>query len=89
MSNVLKNLSEAAKLVSSSTKPMRESVYGAYREHLSNIDTNDLPENIQIIHESVIDRLTSVEPIGDIGEDEAANLATDILHMADVIRVKE
>ena len=89
MSNALKNLSEAAKLVSSSAKPIRESVYGAYREHLSNIDTNDLPENIQIIHESVIDRLASVQPVGDIGEDEAAYLAKDIIHMADVMKPKE
>jgi len=45
-----------------------------------------LPEGIQIIYESVIDKLSSVEPAGDIGEDEAGYLAIDILHMADIIK---
>ena len=44
---------------------------------------------VQIIHESVIDRLASVQPVGDIGEDEAAYLAKDIIHMADVMKPKE
>jgi len=47
---------------------------------------DDLPEDIQIIYEAVTDRLTSVEPPGDIGIDEAGYLAKDILHMADVIK---
>ena len=54
--------------------------------HLRDINPDDLPENIQIIYESVIDRLRSVRPIGDLGEDEAGHLAVDILHMADVIK---
>ena len=86
MSDLLKKFSEAAKTVSSNSNPLRECVYGAYRDHLSNIDTDDLPEDIQIIYEAVTNRLTSVEPAGDIGIDEAGFLAKDILHMADVIK---
>jgi len=84
MSDLLKKFSEAAKTVSSKNNPMRECVYGAYRDHLSNIDMDDLPEGIQIIYEAVTDRLT-----GDIGEDEAGFLAKDILHMADVIKANK
>ena len=32
------------------------------------------------------DRLTSVEPPGDIGIDEAGHLVVDFLHMADVVK---
>jgi len=86
MSDLLKKFSEAAKTVSSNSNPMRVCVYGAYRDHLSNIEMDDLPEGIQIIYEAVTDRLTSIEPPGDIGEDEAGFLAKDILHMADAVQ---
>jgi hypothetical protein len=86
MSDLLKKFSDAAETVKSNNNPVRECVYGAYRDHLRKINSDDLPKGIQIIYESVIDRLTSVEPPGDIGEDEAGFLAKDILHMADVIK---
>ena len=86
MSDLLKRFSEAAKTVTSNNTPIQECVYGAYRDHLSNIDTDDLPEDIQIIYESVTDRLTSVEPPGDIGIDEAGHLAFDILYMANMVK---
>ena len=86
MTDLLKKFSAAAETVKSNSNPVRVCVYGAYREHLKDINTDDLPENIQIIYESVRDRLTSAEPKGDIGEDEAGNLAKDILHMADVVK---
>ena len=85
MSDLLKRFSEAAKTVTSNNTPIQECVYGAYRDHLSNIDTDDLPEDIQIIYESVTDRLTSVEPPGYIGNDEAIYIANDIMYLADVI----
>lgn len=85
MTDLLKKFS-AAETVKSNNHPVRVCVYGAYREHLKDINPDDLPENIQIIYESVRDRLTSVRPIGDIGEDEAGYLAKDILHMADVVK---
>lgn len=88
MTNLLNRFTKAAKVVSSNSSPMRESVYGAYREHLSNIVAEDLPEEIQIIYESVIDRLTSVEPPGDIGTDEANYLAQDILYMANSVKAE-
>ena len=86
MTDLLKKFSAAAETVKSNSPPVRVCVYGAYREHLQDINPDDLPENIQIIYESVRDRLTSAEPKGDIGEDEAGNLAKDILHMADVVK---
>ena len=86
MTNLLRKFTKAAKVVSSDNAPITESVYGAYRDHLSNIISKDLPEKIQIIYESVADRLTSVEPLGDIGIDEASYLAKDILYMADAVR---
>ena len=86
MTDLLKKFSAAAETVKSNSHPVRVCVYGAYREHLQDINPDDLPENIQIIYESVRDRLTSAEPKGDIGEDEAGNLAKDILHMADVVK---
>jgi len=56
------------------------------REAASSNDTDDLPEEVQIIYESVTDRLTSLEPPGDISNEEAGYLAKDILYMADVVR---
>jgi len=85
MSDLIKWFSEAAKTVTSNT-PIQECVYGAYRDHLSNIDIDDLPEDIKIIYESVTDSLTSVEPHGDIGIDEAGHLAFDILYMANMVK---
>ena len=86
MTDLLKKFSAAAETLKSNTSPVRVCVYGAYRAHLKDINPDDLPENIQIIYESVRDRLTSVKPKGDIGEDEAGNLAKDILHMADIVK---
>ena len=86
MTDLLKKFSAAAQTLKSNTHPVRTCVYGAYREHLKDINPDDLPKNIQIIYESVKDRLTSVKPRGDIGEDEAGNLAKDILYMADVVK---
>lgn len=86
MTDLLEKFSAAAETVKSNNNSVRVCVYGAYREHLKDINPDDLPENIQIIYESVRDRLTSVRPKGDIGEDEASYLAEDILHMADVVK---
>ena len=85
MTDLLKKFSAAAETVKSNNNPVRVCVYGAYREHLKDINPDDLPDNIQIIYESVKDRLTSARPKGDIGEDEAGHLAKDILYMADVV----
>jgi hypothetical protein len=85
--DLLKKFEKAAKKISFPEKnDIRECVYCAYVDHLSDINVDDLPEDIQIFYESVTDRLTSVEPPGDIGNDEAYYLAKDILYMADVIR---
>lgn len=86
MTDLTKKFSAAAETLKSDNKPVKISVYGAYREHLNDINPEDLPDNIQIIYESVKDRLTSVKPKGDIGEDEAGHLAKDILYMADVMK---
>jgi hypothetical protein len=86
MPDILKKFVEAAQKVSSDTHSMRECVYGAYLDHLSGIHADDLPDEIQVIFESVEMKLKSVAPAGDIGDDEAGYLAKDILYMADVVR---
>ena len=87
MSDLLKKFSEAAEKVSSEKKGIRECVYGAYVDHLSDINTDDLPWEIQIFYESVKTRLTSTVLPGKISDDEAGWIADDILYMADVIRM--
>ncbi len=86
MTDLLKRFSKAAKAVSSNNNPIRQLVYSAYNDHLSVIDTDDLPEEIQPIYDAFTDRLSSTEPPGDIGNDEARNLAKDILYITDVLR---
>ena len=86
MDNLLKKFSEAAKIISTNKNPMRESVYGAFVDHLSDINPKDLPEDMQIIYESVEMRLNSTAPPGDVDEEEAGYLAKDILYIADVLK---
>jgi len=86
MTDLLKRFSKAAKAVSSNNNPIRQLIYSAYNDHLSDINTDDLPEEIQPIYGAFTDRLSSTEPPGDIGNDEASHLAKDILYMTDVLR---
>jgi hypothetical protein len=86
MTDLLKRFSDAAKMVTSNSNHLRENVYCAYVDHLRDIKLDDLPEDIQIIYESVELRLTSTVPPGDIGNDDADYLAKDILYMADVVK---
>ena len=87
MSDLLKKFSKAAKEIFSEKKDIRECVNCAYVDHLSDIDTDDLPPEIQIFYESVKMRLTPTIPPGQISDDEASWIAEDILHMADVIKI--
>ena len=86
MADLHKKFCEAAKMISFDENAIKQCVYGAYTDHLSDINAADLPEKIQIFYESVKIRLTSVVPPGDISNEEAAHLAKDILYMADVVR---
>ena len=86
MTDLLNEFSEAAKAVSSSKTNMWECVSRAYVDHLSDISKDSLPEEIQIFYDSVKLRVTSVEALGHIGNDEAGYIANDIMYMADVIR---
>ena len=86
MTDLLKRFSKAAKAVSSNSNPIRQLIYNAYNDHLSDINTDDLPEEIQPIYDAFTERLSSTEPSGDIGNDEASHLAKDILYMTDVLR---
>ena len=87
MPALLKKFEKAAKEISSKEKDIRECVYCAYVDHLSDIDTDDLPPEIRIFYESVKMGLTSTTPPGKISDDEANWIADDILYMADVIRI--
>ncbi len=84
MPDLLKKFTKASKEITSEKKATRECVYCAYVDHLSDIDTDDLPEEIQIFYESVKMRLTST--VLEINDDEASWIADDILYMADVVR---
>ena len=84
MTDLLNKFSKAAKAVSSSKISMSECVKQAYIDHLSDISRADLPEEIQIFYDSVKLRVTSVEPLGHIDNDEASYIANDIRYLADV-----
>jgi hypothetical protein len=86
MADLYKKFSEAVKMISFAERSLQECVYCAYIDYLSDINSADLPEEIQIFYESVKIRLTSVVPPGDIGREEAVYLAKDILYMADVLK---
>jgi len=60
MADLCKKFSEAVKMISFAEKPIQECVYCAFVDHLSDINTADLPEELQIFYESVKIRLTSV-----------------------------
>jgi hypothetical protein len=85
MTDLCNKFSEAAKAVSSGKNPMWKCVKQAYVDHLSDICTDSLPEELQIFYDSVKLRVTSVEPPGYINNDEASFIAQDIMYMADVI----
>ena len=86
MTDLLNKFSKAAKAVSSSKTPMWECVKQAYVDHLSDISTDNLPEEIQIFYDSLKLRVKSVDTLGHIDNDEARYIANDIMYMADVIR---
>ena len=86
MTDLLKRFSKAAKALSSNNNPIRQLIYKAYNDHLSDIKTDDLPGEIQPIYDAFTNRLSSTEPPCDIGNDEAIHLAKDILYMTDVLR---
>ena len=87
MPDLLDKFEKAAKKISSSEKKdIRKCVYCAYVDHLSDINTDDLPREIRIFYESVKTRLTSTVPPGEINDDEASWIAEDILYMENMIR---
>jgi len=63
MDDMLEKFSEAAKTISSNKNPLRKSVYGAYVDYLSDINTEDLPEDIQIIYDQKIPHLQYADSI--------------------------
>ena len=85
MTDLLNKFSEAAKAVSYSKNPMWECVKQAFADHLSGISTDSLPDELQIFFDSVKLRVTSVEPLGHIDNDEASYIAQDILYLADMM----
>ena len=86
MSDLLEKFTKAANEISSKKKSIRECVQCAFVDHLSDINVDDLPWEIQIFYESVKMRLTWTVPAGGINDNEAAWIAEDIRYMADVLR---
>ena len=86
MPDLLKKFEKAAEKISFSEKEdIRECVYCAYVDHLSDINADDLPGDIQIFYESVKMRLTSTAPPGEISDVEARWIAKDILFIKDIL----
>ena len=48
MSDLHKKFSKAAERILSEKNDLRQGVYGAYVDHLSDIDPDDLPRGIQV-----------------------------------------
>ena len=86
MSDLLNEFTEAAKAVSSSKTHVWECVKKAYVDHLCNINTDSLPEEIQLFYDSVKLRIASADVFSHVDNDEAIHIANDIRYMADVIR---
>ena len=86
MLDLFEKFTKAAQEVSSNKKGIQECVHSAFADHLSDINTDDLPWEIRIFYESVKIRLKSTVPPGGINDDEATWIAKDIVYMADVIR---
>jgi hypothetical protein len=85
MINLAQQLSDAARVLTSENKPIRESIYVAFFDHLNDINPDDMPRKFQFIYESVKLRLTAAAPHGNISNDEAGHIAADILFLADVL----
>ena len=85
MRNLAQRLSDAARIITSESIPVRDSIYLAFFAHLNDIDPDDMPRKFQFIYDSVKLRLTASIPHGNISHDEASHIAADILFLADVM----
>ena len=85
MTDLSNKFSEAAKAVSSSKTHVWECVRRAFADHLNDISTDSLPEEIKIFYDSVKLRVKSAEVFGYIDNNEAIFIANDIVYMANVI----
>jgi hypothetical protein len=64
---------------------MWERVRQTFTDHLSDINKDSLPEELQIFYDSVRLRIIAGETLGHINNEEASYIAEDILYMAHVI----
>ena len=86
MTDLLMKFAAAVECVASENQPYRDTVPKAYWNHLRDINPKELPEELAIIYEAVSDRLNSILPTGDIGNDEAGYIFEDILFMNKVVK---
>ena len=86
MTDIIQKFYRAIEEFSADTPPSSARVYGAFRHHLSDIIVKDLPDDIHVIFEAVTDKLNSLDPAVDLGDDEAAHIARDIEYMADIVK---
>ena len=89
MPDLIDKFEKAAKEISSKENSIRERVYCAFVDHLSDINPDGLPWEIRIFYESVKIRLTSTIPSDGINDDEANWIAKDILYMADLMKTNK
>ena len=86
MADIIQKFSKAIDELSADTPPSRARVYGAFNHHLSDIIVKDLPVDIHVVFEAVTDKLNSLDPAVDLGDDEAAHIARDIEYMAGIVK---
>jgi len=89
MSQIHRRFSRAVEQIHERFNTLSQRVYGAYHDHLTGIDPNELPENLQVIFEAVKERLEAPSARNGIGNDEAGHLARDIKYLAKALESRK
>jgi len=84
--NPYKNFSEAVDSMVFSEKPMPERVLDAYTQHISRIDSNCIPENVQYLYHSFQRCMEPKLKNREFGDSEARQIAKVILFIAEELK---
>jgi hypothetical protein len=84
--NPYDNFSEAIDSMVFSEKPLPERVLDAYTHHISRIDANRIPENVQYLYHSFQRCMEPKLKNRDFGDPEARQIAKVILFIAEEIK---
>jgi hypothetical protein len=84
--NPYDNFSEAIDSMVFSEKPMHERVLDAYTQHISRIDADSIPENVQYLYHSFQRCMEPKLKNREFGNPEARQIAKVILFIAEEIK---